>query len=147
MSTIPHSNKISHPSNPLNGVLTWSLASCLMEIPPAPRMEESLRLEERASRCALAPRRTGGMSAISLLNLVTLLTTTYCSNLCALHWLKQIKMNGSTEQFYVYYGDLTVDQRKVRYVISGFRVYIDIYAILVRAMTKRRLNQQVVYWR
>ena len=77
----------------------------------------------------------------------TLLTTTYCSNLCALHWLKQLKMNGLTEQFYVYYGDLMADQRKVRYVISGFCVYIDIYAILVRATTKRQLNQQVVYWR
>ncbi|KAG1822409.1 hypothetical protein EV424DRAFT_1554308 [Suillus variegatus] len=33
-------------------------------------------------------------------------------NLCALRWLKQIKIGGTTEEFCAYYGDLTLEQRK-----------------------------------
>ncbi|KAJ8582555.1 hypothetical protein M405DRAFT_559386 [Rhizopogon salebrosus TDB-379] len=33
-------------------------------------------------------------------------------NLCALRWLKNLKTNGTTEEFCIYYGALTSDQRK-----------------------------------
>lgn len=41
-----------------------------------------------------------------------------CSNLCALRWLKQIKIGGTTEEFCAYYGDLTLEQRKASDIIS-----------------------------
>jgi hypothetical protein len=69
----------------------------------------------------------------SRLGLVMLLTTNYCSNLCALRWLKQIQTNGTTEQFCAYYGDLTAGQRKVRYAFkfSGFHAYIDTFLFML----------------
>ncbi|KAG1819700.1 uncharacterized protein BJ212DRAFT_1342510 [Suillus subaureus] len=33
-------------------------------------------------------------------------------NLCALRWLKQLKVVGTTEEFCAYYGNLTPEQRK-----------------------------------
>jgi hypothetical protein len=118
-------NKLSYPSNQLNN-------QRLTRILPAPRTAESQRQEERAQRCALALLRTLRY-VCSRLGLVMLLTTNYCSNLCALRWLKQIQTNGTTEQFCAYYRDLTAGQRKVRYVFkfSGFHAYIDTFLFML----------------
>ncbi|KAG1742884.1 hypothetical protein EDB19DRAFT_1827589 [Suillus lakei] len=41
-------------------------------------------------------------------------TYKFLSNLCALHWLKQIKTNGTTDKFCLYHRDLTAEHAKYK---------------------------------
>jgi len=64
---------------------------------------------------------------------------TLYSNLCALRWLKQVKTNGTTDEFGAYYVSLTGDQR----MVCSFFVLACIYSYLfdyLRLTIKKLLN-------
>ncbi|KAG2062346.1 hypothetical protein BDR06DRAFT_1027887 [Suillus hirtellus] len=97
-SSKPQSTPASKPlritlPNPLS---VLALAAAKVNIPPSPPAELDKEKPSKTSskgKMCPSPKHNG-------------------QNLCAHHWLKQIKTNGTMDEFCVYYGSLNKEQRK-----------------------------------
>jgi len=68
-------------------------------------------------------------------------------NLCALHWLKQTKHSGTTDEFNAYHGTLTSDQLGVSHLLLVLYMLTNSYLIEFRnTMRKPRIWYIVSTW-